>query len=255
MRVAAKIIQYIYSIYAFAVFLLLMFALFPFVLVALLLGREKGGNMVYSICRFWADTALFLWGIKPVCLYETPLENRASIYVFNHISYMDIPAILVSLRHRNFRILAKAEMAKIPVFGTFYKAATVMVDRSNPEKRAESVKTLVLLLKNNISVVIAPEGTFNTTGKPLKEFYNGAFRIAIETKTPIRPMLFLDTYSLLNYHSIFSQCPGKCRTVFLPEIPVDGYYPGEEDKLKAAVFKIMETALIRYKANWITQHD
>ena len=71
--------------------------------------------MVYSICRFWADTALFLWGIKPVCLYESPLKNRASIYVFNHISYMDIPALLVSLRHRNFRILAKADMAKIPV--------------------------------------------------------------------------------------------------------------------------------------------
>lgn len=256
MHIVAKPIQYIYSIYAFAIFLLLMLVLFPFVLLSFLLGKESTGNMVYHICRIWADTALFLWGIRPQNIYEFPLDkNKPAIFVFNHISYIDIPAILVSLRGFHFRILAKAEMAKIPIFGTFYRAAAVMVDRSDPDKRAESVKQLVALLKKNISVVIAPEGTFNTSGRPLKEFYNGAFRIAIETKTPIRPMLFLDSFSRLNYHSIFSLTPGKCRTVFLPEISVENYYPGDEEKLKMYVFEQMQAALIRYNAAWITTHD
>lgn len=252
MHIAAKIIQFIYSIYAFAVFLMLMLFLFPLVLVVIPFGKVKGGNMVYAICRFWADAALFLWGIRPSNIYETPLNpSQPAIFVFNHISYIDIPAILVSLRKQHFRVLAKAEMAKIPVFGTFYRAAAVMVNRTDPEKRAESVKTLISIIRKNISVVIAPEGTFNMSGYPLKEFYNGAFRIAIETNTAIRPMLFLDTYSRLHYRSIFSLTPGKCRTVFLPEILVSNFNPGEEELLKKIVFSQMQSALIRYQAKWI----
>ncbi len=249
MALPVKIIQYIYSIYAFAVFLTLMFLLFPFVVIASLFGRITGGNMVYHICRFWADAALFLWGIKPKLIFEEPLDpNQPSVFVFNHISYMDIPAILVSLRKQHFRVLGKAEMSRIPIFGFFYRVAAVMVDRSDPEKRAKSVETLISIIHKNISVVIAPEGTFNMANHPLKSFYNGAFRIAIETKTPIRPMLFLDTYERLNYKSVFSLTPGKCRTVFLPEIPVQQYSMDDIEKLKAIVYEKMESALIRYNA-------
>ena len=94
---------------------------------------------------------------------------------------------------------------------------------------------------------MAPEGTFNMTDKPLKEFYNGAFKIAVETKTPIQPVLFLDAYDRLNYQSIFSLTPGKSRAVFLKEIA-----PGNDMSiLKQKVYNEMETALLRYKASWI----
>ena len=101
-----------------------------------------------------------------------------------------------------------------------------MVDRSDADHRAKSVEMLKSILKKNISVAIAPEGTFNMTGKPLKEFYDGAFKIAIETQTPIKPVLFLDTYDRLNYHSVFSLTPGRSRSVFLEEISVNGLYHG-----------------------------
>ncbi len=57
-----------------------------------------------------------------------------------------------------------------------------MVNRENASKRAESIKQLNQFFAQKISVFICPEGTFNTTHKPLKDFYDGAFRIAIETK-------------------------------------------------------------------------
>ncbi|MEJ7671377.1 MAG: 1-acyl-sn-glycerol-3-phosphate acyltransferase [Chitinophagaceae bacterium] len=91
------------------------------------------------------------------------------------------------------------------------------VDRNNAENRTRSVLTLKSIIKKQISVFICPEGTFNVTHKPLKEFYNGAFKIAIETQTPIKPILFLDTYDRLNYTSIFSLSPGRSRAVFLEE--------------------------------------
>lgn len=237
---------FIFSIYAFVIFLLLMFLVFPFVIIASFFGKVKGGNMIYSLCRFWADAALFLWGIRHKNIYEAPVnKDHAVIYVFNHISYMDIPIILKAFRG-NIRILGKAEMAKIPVFGFIYRKAVVMVDRESDAGRARSVQELKKVLKKNISVVIAPEGTFNMTGKPLKEFFNGAFRIAVDTNTAIQPVLFLDADRRLNYRSIFSLTPGRSRAVFLPEQTATN-----ANTLKENVYKAMEEGLIRYHASWI----
>ena len=126
-----------------------------------------------------------------------------------------------------------------------------MVDRENAEKRAESVTQLKSVIKKGISIVIAPEGTFNMMHKPLKEFYDGAFKIAIETQTPIKPILFLDAYDRMHYESVFSIKPGKSRAVFLQEIPVAGLTLDDVDFLRDQVYKIMEAKLIEYKASWI----
>jgi 1-acyl-sn-glycerol-3-phosphate acyltransferase len=148
-------------------------------------------------------------------------------------------------------VLGKAEMAKVPVFGFIYRSAAIMVERDSAANRASSVIKLKAVLKKNISVVIAPEGTFNMTNKPLKEFYDGAFRIAIETQTPIKPVIFLDAYDRLNYKSIFSFTPGRSRTVYLEQVEVNNYSLDEVNKLKEKVYHIMETGLVKYKASWI----
>ena len=256
MRYLLKIVQYIYTVYAFLVFLLLMFLLFPFVVLASFFGKIKGGNMVYHICRFWAGAATFCWGIFHRNMYEVPHDPRHPVvFVFNHISYMDIPVLLLSFRKQPIRVLGKAEMAKIPIFGFIYRTAAVMVDRGNSDKRAQSVKTLKAVLRKNISVVIAPEGTFNMTGKPLKEFYDGAFRIAIETQTPIKPVLFLDAFDRLSYKTIFSLTPGRSRSVFLEEINVNGYTLENLAALKQKVYDVMEAGLVKYHASWIGEKN
>ena len=245
------VLQYIYSIYGFAVFLLLMFILFPFVVIASLFGKIRGGNMVYRICRFWSRTVLFLWGMRHKNIYESPHDpHHPVIFIFNHISYIDIPILMMAFGNQPIRVLAKAELAKVPIFGFIYKAAVVMVNRKDPAKRAQSVSTLKAVLRKNISIVIAPEGTFNMTGKPLKEFYEGAFRIAIETQTPIKPVLFLDAYDRLNYKSVFSLSPGKSRAIFLEEINIKD--TDLADELKQRVYNLMEAELIKHKASWIT---
>lgn len=159
--------------------------------------------------------------------------------------------MMKAIRGQHIRILGKAEMTKIPVFGSIYKKGAVLVDRENPQKRLKSVKHLIYFLGKKISVFICPEGTFNMTNKPLKKFYDGAFRIAIETQKPIRPILFLDTYDRLNYESIFSLNPGKCRAVYLPATNTDGLTLKDVSYLKEKIYKQMEDGLIRYKASWI----
>ena len=89
------------------------------------------------------------------------------------------------------------------------------------------------------------------THRPLKNFYDGAFRIAIETQKPIRPILFLDTYDRLNYNSIFSLNPGKCRAVFLAQTSTEGLTLNDVAVLKQSIYKQMEDGLLRYNASWI----
>jgi len=138
-------------------------------------------------------------------------------------------------------------MSKIPVFGFLYSQVVVMVDRTSSANRATSVKTLKSYLSKGISIVIYPEGTFNTTGQPLKDFYNGAFRIAIETQTPIKPIVFPYTLDRLHYDSLFSLTPGLSRSVFLEEIPVAGLTLNDADFLKEKVYQRMDEELRKWR--------
>lgn len=245
----------LYLLYAFALFLGLMIPVFLWSLFATLFGRIKGGNMVFKGCMVWADLWFLLIFIRHKNIYvQKPRKNQSYIFVANHTTYLDAALLPKVFRHP-VRPLGKAEMAKIPIFGTIYRNAIVSVDRSSAGNRARSVQVLKSILRKGISVLVFPEGTFNETGQPLKEFYDGAFRIAIETSTPIQPVLFLDMYDRMHTHSVFSLNPGKSRAVFLPEISTAGLTQKEAASLKEKVFQAMHTALCDYKASWIKEKE
>lgn len=247
MNTGQKLLRGIYSIYAGLVFLMIMLVLFPFTIPAAFFGRIRGGNLMMGICRIWADLWFFLIGMPHRIIREVPHDNRnAYIFVSNHISYIDA-AVIPKVFRQPLRPLGKAEMSKIPVFGFIYRNAIVTVDRSSAANRAKSVRILTSLIKKGISVLVFPEGTFNMTGKPLKEFYDGAFRVAIETGTPVKPVLFLDTYRRMPYESLLHMSPGLNRVVFLDEIPVTGYTTAEVQLLKEKVFAVMEQKLMAYQ--------
>lgn len=254
MKIIKKVFRFFFSIYGFSVFLALMFLLLPLFIYAFVQKPVKGGNLIYKISRFWADVFFRLLGIKNWNFYEETFDkNEEYIFVSNHISYLDIPMMMKVIRGQNIRILGKAEMNKIPIFGSIYKRGTVSVDRENASARSESIEQLIAFVQKKISVFICPEGTFNMTHQPLKSFYDGAFKIAIETQKPILPILFLDTYDRLNYESIFSLNPGKSRGVFLVQTSTEGLTMNELSFLKEKIFKQMEEALIKYNASWISE--
>jgi 1-acyl-sn-glycerol-3-phosphate acyltransferase len=250
MRLLLKPFQWTYCIYALVTFLAIMLIIFPFVLLASFFGRIRGGNMIYGLCRIWGDIWFPLVFTRPKRIYEAPHDkNKPYIFVSNHISYLDA-AFIVKVFRQPIRPLGKVEMSKVPVFGFIYRNVIVAVDRSNAENRSKSIRVLKSIIKKGISVLVFPEGTFNMTHQPLKEFYDGAFRVAIETQIPIKPVLFLDTYSRLNYRSIFSLTPGRCRAVYLDEIPVEGLTIADTAKLKEKVYAVMEAKLREYKVSW-----
>ncbi|MEP6676242.1 MAG: lysophospholipid acyltransferase family protein [Ferruginibacter sp.] len=255
MRYLLKPVQYIYTIYCSLVFVTILLFIMPLVIIASFFGKIRGGNIITVLIRCWVFGLFLLCGIRHRNIWETAHDSsRQYIFVTNHISFLDIPIIFKAIPHQKIRILGKYELSKVPVFGFLYRHVVVMVDRSSQESRAKSVRQLKSVIKKGLSVYIFPEGTFNETGQPLKDFYDGAFRIAIETQTPIKPILFLDAYDRLNYRSLFSLNPGKCRAVYLEEIPVEGLTIKNTAALKEKVFTVMEEALVRYNASWINEH-
>lgn len=253
LRLLLRLLQILYNVYAVLLFVALMLLFFPFIILASILGRIKGGNAIYRICCFWGNIWFPLIGIRHRNFFETPLNTSvAQIFVANHISYLDA-ALVVQTFKLPLRALGKAEMGRIPLFGYIYRKVIVTVDRSSPANRTRSVQVLKSVLRKGISVLVFPEGTFNETGKPLKDFYDGAFRIAIETGTPIRPVLLLDSWSRMPPEKWLSLNPGRSRAIFLEAISVAGMSKADVPALKAKIHRIMWAQLQAHKAAWIQE--
>lgn len=241
-----RFLQILYSLYALICFLITMFVVVVAVSFSPLFGKTKGGNFAYTVCKIWAIVFYFLTGIRHKEIYESPHDtSKQYIFIANHISYMDIPAA-VRVVHQPIRILGKYEMVKYPIFGIIYRMVAIVVDRSSSEKRAQSVRALKAALYKHISIFIFPEGTFNETSEPLKDFYDGAFRIAIETGTPIKPILFVDTWRRMHYRGFLELTPGRCRCIYLAEIDVTGLTMKDVKALREKVYAAMDAGLRRY---------
>jgi 1-acyl-sn-glycerol-3-phosphate acyltransferase len=253
MNLFRKILQSLYFVWAVIWFVFYMLLIFPLVIIFSFLGKINGGNLIYKLLHSWGDFWFFMVGIRVKKIHEeAPDLTRQYVFVINHISNLDA-AMLVKVIRQPFRPLGKIELKNIPVFGYIYKAVVVVVDRSDARHRQRSIRQLKSVISKGISILIFPEGTFNETHKPMKHCFDGAFRLAIETQTPVKPVIFPDTYSRMHHRSPLSLNPGKCRAVFLPAVSVEGMTLHDVSRLKQQVIGMMEAKLREYKAEWIRE--
>ena len=159
-----------------------------------MIGAIKEPKRTYIfriISKIWMRSFFFLTGcrlkLKGLDHFE---RGKNYIVIFNHNSLMDVPLSTPFIPGAN-KTIAKAEMAKIPIFGLIYKRGSVLVDRNDKNSRKNSFIQMKEVLHMGMHMCIYPEGTRNKTTMPLKEFHDGAFRLAIETETPILPGIIL----------------------------------------------------------------
>ena len=124
-------------------------------------------------------------------------SNQAYVFVTNHTSLLDVPACTLANNH-TFKFLAKAELAKVPLFGYIVRNLYLTVKRGSPDDRARSLAKMNETLKRGVSILIYPEGTRNKTSEPLGPLYDGAFKLSIETNTPIAVAAIIGSKKLLN---------------------------------------------------------
>jgi 1-acyl-sn-glycerol-3-phosphate acyltransferase len=156
------------------------------------------------------------------------------IVVCNHNTLMDIPVSTTRIPGPN-KTIGKIEFSRVPIFGIPYKVGTVLVNRKDKNSRIQSYLQMKAVLDAGIHMCIYPEGTRNKTTHPIKEFQNGAFKLAVETNKEIMPALLFNTNNILSNNKAFYFLPGRIDFHFLPPIA-----PGDDaEALKQKVFKLM----------------
>lgn len=122
-------------------------------------------------------------------------KKEGVIFVCNHQSNLDIPAIVTAL-HMDVGFVAKHEMKRWPFFGTWMKKSNcVFLNRENPREGIKDIKKAVELIKEGYPTVIFPEGERSLTGKILN-FKKGSFKLATETNGIIVPLTLRGTYDI-----------------------------------------------------------
>lgn len=207
-----KILKYpfwiLYRIWFYILVALPILVLLPFLLISI--SREEWYPYFFKLARFWAKFILvgmgFRWIIKRA---QTPEPNKSYMFVANHTSMADIMLMLVSVKNP-FVFVGKAELAKIPLFGFFYKRTCILVDRSSEKSRKAVFLRAQKRLKQGLSICIFPEGGVPHEDVVLDDFKDGAFKLAINHQIPIVPMTFADNKDRFSY-VFLSGSPGKMR--------------------------------------------
>jgi 1-acyl-sn-glycerol-3-phosphate acyltransferase len=233
-----KATEFLYVVWVLFIFISFMIILLPGFLIPPLFG-QRGVSVTFFFLKVWSWIFSKLNSIPYQITGRGNIDRKkAYIYVSNHTSFLDIPGLCLALPGQ-FRPLAKKELLNIPVFGWILRAAAVIVDRTSHESRVKSLEKLSRTLSNGISILIFPEGTQNRSENLLQPFKDGAFRIAIETKQPILPLMVTGAGKLMppGKAEIY---PGKIKVKIGQEIPTVGYSEKDLQLLKAKVFQVME---------------
>ena len=207
---------------------------------------NKGQKIFIDLSRYWMKIWLPLVGCPlKVYGYEHFKKNKAYIVTCNHNAFLDVTLSAPYTPGPN-KTIAKNSFAKIPIFGWYYKKGSVLVDRKSERSRLHSFDEMKQVLKAGMNMCIFPEGTRNRTKEPLKQFYDGAFKLAEVTKSPIIPALIFNTRKAMPIHKTFYFWPHKLYMHFLPPVEADNLKTKE---LKDKVFEIMKNHYLKYENN------
>lgn len=181
--------------------------------------RQEWYPFFFKMARAWATFILFGMGFIPKVKGKKEWEKGKSyLFVSNHTSMTDIMLMLYVVKNP-FVFVGKAELAKFPIFGYFYKRTCILVDRSSMQSRRAVFESAQHKLNQGLSVCIFPEGGVpNDTNIVLDNFKDGAFRLAIDHRIPVAPLTFHDNKKRLPF-DIFKGKPGKMRVKVHSIIP------------------------------------
>lgn len=191
---------------------------------------DKGRYAAGRAFRLVAVTSLKinpLWRFKTRGRLADP--RRPYVVVANHESYADV--FLISRFPWEMKWLSKDTVFNIPLMGWMMQmAGDIRLVRGDRDSAAEAIVQCRDRLQKRVSVMIFPEGTRSRTREMLP-FKDGAFRLAIETGTPILPIAVAGTRYAMAKGSFRFQ-PARALAVHLDAIETTGMSPADIPALK-----------------------
>ena len=163
-----------------------------------IINSERFNIIIYKI--LWYPFRFFCGRLSNTKIIVEGTEHmlpRGNMYLFNHRSFYDIPAIIY-IKNRNFKFVAKQSLAKIPLLGRILKKMNcLLIDRSNPKKVYKLYEDMKKNFEKGFDYILAPEGTCVTTPKELGLFKKGPFIFALKGGVKIVPIVLCGTDNVL----------------------------------------------------------
>jgi 1-acyl-sn-glycerol-3-phosphate acyltransferase len=243
MKTLKEIAARIWAIWGLLSFVITFLIVFLPSMITYLIPDPKGTDIFIRIARVWMNLWLWLVGCRiKITGRDHFKKGHNYIIVFNHNSFLDIPLSCPYVPGAN-KTIAKKSFAGIPLFGWYYSKGSVLIDRKSESSRRQSFEEMKMVLQKGMHMCIYPEGTRNRTTEPLKKFYDGAFKLSVETKKSIIPVLIFNTGKSLPVHKSFYFLPKKLRMDFLLPVNPAGL---TSEALKEKVFEIMSEHYVRH---------
>jgi 1-acyl-sn-glycerol-3-phosphate acyltransferase len=208
--------------------------------------------LIYTVISKNPD-ALYWAGVRGVMFFVRAVGVRVrvvgteripagtSLFVANHTSSADAPAVVGAIPRR-IAILLKKSLFAYPIVGqAFHRAHFIPVDRSKQESAIASLEKAIEAMRAGQSFLIYPEGTRSPDGR-LQEFKKGAVVMAINAGVPIVPMACSGAHRIMEKKSLVIH-PGEIIVEFLEPIDASKYTFEERDVLNKIVHDAMAAAL------------
>ena len=209
--------------------------LFPFTLLS--------GNVgpLYAAGAWIARVAIAVAGIRVrIDGLENIPSDRACIFMANHVSNLDAPALISHLSGRT-SVLLKRPLMKLPILGYAFKlGGFIPVDRTGDAMEAQlAVAEAERVLARGLHITTFIEGTRSPDGRMLP-FKKGPFFLAKDSGAPCIPVSIYGSEKILPWGSL-SIHPGAVHIVFHPLLDPANY--ATRDELSDAVRAAMASAL------------
>ena len=169
---------------------------------------------LYNVSQKIVRTGFRLAGIRVETkgLENVPLHT-ACIFMANHVSNLDPPALIPNIPGRTSAFL-KRSLMRIPVLGYGFRLGEfIPVDRDgNVDGAIESVRTARAVMEKGLHITTFVEGTRSRDGRMLP-FKKGPFYLAQETNAPCIPVSIHGTEQMMAKGSLRIQ-PGTAYITF-----------------------------------------
>ncbi len=210
-------------------------------LVASLIGwLPPRGKLVFWLARLWSRLWLLASGTRVESHFEHPLQNdRGYVFMANHQSWYDIPALLSTLPSQT-RFLAKKGLFQLPVLGWSLRAGGfIAVDRKDRTGARETFNAAIQCLAGNHSILIFPEETRSRDGL-LLPFKKGGLLLALKAGAQIVPVGLRGTRQIRPKDSWLIR-PGRISVHYGQPLDTTAYTLRERESLSAEVRRRIAT--------------
>lgn len=221
--------------------ILVLLLAIPLSLLALFsIPIDRTGRLYHWSAFAWSKIILRIFGIKVNVRGLEHIQNKERvIYVSNHASWFDIPAMIVGIPDQ-IRIVFKKELTVVPIWGWALKFGPyIEIDRSNAKDALKSLDKAATQIRGGASVLLFAEGTRTKDGK-LQPFKRGAFALAVRSGVPVIPVAINHSFRILPKGSLRIQ-PADIELVLDRPIETEGLGgKGAEHTLMDKVHRAIE---------------